>query len=257
MFNPRRPLLKSRLASGRCLGVVWMSMGSAALVEIAAQAKPDALVIDLQHGLWDRRELEAAIGLVPDEIPVIVRVAENTALAISTALDAGAEGIIVPLVETAKEARAAVRHAKYPPHGRRSGGGVRPLVDFPAYFEGSDNIVVMIMIETEKGVAHAEKIAIVEGVDMVFIGTGDLALSLGTFPAHTHDHTRACATIHRACQKAWIPCGIFTLNADMACMRREQGYRMVVVANDVDVVQRGFGASVERFRPAALPDSHR
>src|ERR1700761_6127078 len=115
MFDPSRPTLKARIAAGDCLAVSWFSLGSAALVEAGARARPDAIVIDLQHGLWERRELEAAIGVVPHDIPVMVRVAENSALAIGSALDAGAEGVIVPMIDSAAEGRAAIRSAKYPP----------------------------------------------------------------------------------------------------------------------------------------------
>ena len=255
MFDPGRPSLRSMIASGRCIGVAWLTLGSAAIAEIAARARPDAIVIDMQHGLWDRRELEAAIGVVPRDVPVIVRVAENSALAIGTALDAGAEGVIVPLVETAKEARRAARHAKYPPAGDRSGGGVRPLKDFAAYVEGADAIAVIVMIETGKGLANAAEIAATEGIDMVFIGTGDLALSIGTFPQHRHDHSVACADIHRACRDAWMPCGVFTGRPEAAPLARGQGYRMVVVATDIDIVQRGFARHVDEFRavPPAPP----
>ncbi len=248
MFDPRAPSLKRTLASGHSIGVIWLSLGSVALVELAARAKPDAIVIDMQHGLWDRRDLEAAVGIVPASIPVIVRVAENSALAIGTALDAGAEGVIVPLIESAAQAARAVSYCKYPPHGIRSGGGVRPLQDFVATVEASEDIVVILMVETAAGVAEVAGIANTEGVDMLFIGTGDLALSIGTFPQPKHAHAVACAEVHRASRKAWVPCGIFTMSADMAAHRRAQGYRMVVTANDIDIAQRGFGGATEAFR---------
>lgn len=255
MFDPARATLRYRIASGRCMGVVWLALGSAAMVEIAARTRPDAIVLDLQHGLWERRELEAAIGLVPPEIPVIVRTAENSALAIGMALDAGAEGVMVPLVETAKQAARAVSYAKYPPEGSRSGGGIRPLADFAGYVAGADKICVMVMIETARGVANAEAIAAVPGVDMVFIGTGDLALSIGTFPQQHHDHAVACAEIHRACRKAWTPCGIFTMNLEQARMRRVQDYRMVVTTNDISLLSQSFAQAVAGFSALPAPAS--
>lgn len=251
MFDPKSASLKRSIASGRSLGVIWLSLGSPALAEIAAASRPDAIVIDMQHGLWERRDLEAAIGLVPSSIPVVVRVAENSALAIGTALDAGAEGVIVPLVETAEEARRAVSYCKYPPHGVRSGGGVRPLRNFVDYVDGAADIAVILMVETARGVANVAGIAATPGVDMLFIGTGDLALSIGTFPRPAHEHAVACADIHRASRAEWIPCGIFTTSTEAAAMRRAQGYRMVVLANDIDLAQRGFAATVEHFRGAA------
>ncbi len=247
MFDPRRATLRYTLASGRCLGVAWLSLGSAAVAETVARAQPDAIVIDLQHGLWERRELEAAIGMVPPSVPVIARVAENSAFAIGSALDAGAESVMVPLIETAKQAEKAVAFAKYPPHGIRSGGGVRPLANFVDYVDGSDKICVIVMIETAEGAKNATEIAAVDGVDMVFIGTGDLSLSLGVFPAISHDHTKTCADIHAACKKAWTPCGIFTPNLDIAKLRRTQGYRMVVTTNDADLIARGAQQAASAF----------
>lgn len=252
MFDPRRPTLRYRFDKGETLGVFWLSLGSVALCELAARSRPDAIVIDMQHGLWERATLELAIGVVPSDIPVLVRVAENTPLAIGQALDAGAEGVIVPLIETAKQARAAVAAAHYPPRGKRSGGGVRPLADFVDYVDAANRgIIVCLMIETDKGRKNARKIAAVDGADMVFIGTGDLALSIGTFPQIDARHEAACAEIHAACRAEWTLCGTFTTTADGARAKREQGYRMVVTANDGDVVMRGFNQATTQFnRPS-------
>ena len=136
MFDPRRPTLRYRIDRGDCLGVVWLALGSVALVEIAARARPDAIVLDLQHGLWERTDLEAALGRAPPDVPVMVRVAENSPRAIGEALDAGAEGVIVPLVETAKAGRKAVRAARFPPHGSARAAACGRSHDFAAYVEG-------------------------------------------------------------------------------------------------------------------------
>jgi 2-keto-3-deoxy-L-rhamnonate aldolase RhmA len=252
MFDPARSTLRARLDGGESFAVAWLSMGCVAMVEAAARARPDAVVIDLQHGLFDRRDLEAAIGAVPPEVPVLARVAENAAGAIGTALDAGAEGVIVPLVESAEEAAAAVRFARFPPHGVRSGGGVRPLADFAAYVAAAERgIVVIVMIETLRGLENAAGIAATPGVDMVFIGTGDLALCIGAGPDAGTRHAQACETIRTACEKAGVACGVFTGDLEAARARREEGYRMVVAANDVGVVSRGFREAAEALaRPA-------
>jgi 2-dehydro-3-deoxyglucarate aldolase/4-hydroxy-2-oxoheptanedioate aldolase len=246
LFDPRHPVFKRRLASADCLGVSWLALGSAAIAEIAARAGPDAIVLDQQHGLWERRELEAAIGRVPSPTPVLVRVAQNSALAIGTALDAGAEGAIVPLVESAEEAARAVRASRYPPRGIRSGGGVRPLQDFEGYLAGADSIATIVMIETRAGLAQAGAIAATEGVDMVFIGSGDLALSLGVAPGQP-EYEAACSAIRTACAQLGVPCGIFTGSTAAARQRRDEGYRMVVVANDIGLTLQGFAAATEVF----------
>lgn len=248
MFDPRHPTLRKRLERGDALGVFWLSLGSVSLCELAARARPDAIVIDMQHGLWDRRTLEDAMGVVPSDIPVLARVAENSRAAIGEALDAGAEGVIVPLVECAEQARAAVALAHYPPRGSRSGGGVRPLADFVEYYKAAESaIFVCVMIETENGARNARQIAAVEGVDMVFIGTGDLALSLGAFPHIDKRHEAACAAILEACQAEETLCGAFTTHVDAAQAKRAQGYRMVVTANDGDIVTSGFLDAARRF----------
>ena len=250
MFNPEHPTLKARIASGGCLAVAWLSLGSVAITEAVARTKPDAIVIDMQHGLWERGDLEAAIGLVPHSIPVIVRVAENTALAIGTALDAGAEGVMVPMIETAADARKSLAFAKYPPAGLRSGGGVRPLQNFAAYVKAAGDLVVIAMIETAAGLANADAISRIKGLDMVFIGTGDLALSLGTFGGDPLKHTQACARIQRACKAAGVACGTFTGTLKAAVEQQALGYGMVVVANDMDVVMQGFAGAGAAFRKA-------
>jgi 2-dehydro-3-deoxyglucarate aldolase/4-hydroxy-2-oxoheptanedioate aldolase len=251
MFDPARPRLRHRIDRGDCLGVAWLSLGSVAVAEAVGRSRPDAIVLDLQHGLWERTTMEAAIGVVPSEVPVLVRVAENSPSAIGQALDAGAEGVIVPLVETGKQARKAVEASRYPPHGNRSGGGVRPLADFITYTEAAERgIAVIPMIETARGLDNADRIARTEGVDMVFIGTGDLALSLGTFPNPDPRFESACEAIRLACRRAWTPCGIFTGSLEAAVERRSQGYRMVVTANDIDVMARGFNLATSGFAHA-------
>jgi 2-keto-3-deoxy-L-rhamnonate aldolase RhmA len=248
MFVSKRSGLRYRIDRGDYLGVIWLSLGSVAVAEIAGRARPDAIVLDLQHGLWERQGVEAAIGAVPPEIPVLARVAENSPLAIGQALDAGAEGVIVPLVETRKQAMRAVKAARYPPHGERSGGGARPLADYLDYHAAAERgVIVAVMIETARGLENASKIAGTAGVDLVFIGTGDLALSLGVFPQMEARHEDACRDILAACRRHWTPCGIFTASAEAAAKRRAQGYRLTVIADDITMITRGFAAATSTF----------
>jgi 2-keto-3-deoxy-L-rhamnonate aldolase RhmA len=237
--------LRARMKGGETLGVIWLALGSAALVEMAGKAGPDAVVLDLQHGLWDRREMEAAVGLAG--VPVLARVAGNDAVSIATGLDAGAAGVIVPLVETAAEAARAVDLSRYPPAGRRSAGGVRPLTAFGAYHRSAADTLVAVMIETAAGVDQAAAIAAVPGVDAVFIGTGDLALSLGCAPGEPA-HVAACAAVLDTCRAASLPCGAFTGGRAEAQARRAQGYRLVVLENDISLAVQGFAAAVQGWR---------
>lgn len=234
------------------LAALWMMMGSATMIELASGAGADAIVIDAQHGLWDRASLESGVGAVAPGISALVRVAENTALAIGQALDTGAEGVIVPLVEDGAEAARAVAAARFPPQGTRSGGGVRPLasgfLDYCAI--ANERTVLGLMIETVRGVDNATAIARTPGVDFVLIGTGDLALSLGAGAGKTA-RDDACRTVSQACRDSGIPCAIFTATVDDAVARVREGYAMVVAANDVGVVSAGFGDAMRRFRKEA------
>jgi len=244
--------LRERLAEGAALGVIWLSLGAPALAELAAQAGADALVLDLQHGLWDRAGLEAAVGLAAPRCPVLVRVAENSARAIGEALDAGAEGVLVPLVETPEEAAAAVAAARYPPEGRRSGGGVRPLAaGFGPYVaHARARTLVGVMIETRAGVADAAGIAAVPGLDLVFLGTGDLMLSHADEPDPAGATEAACARVLAACRAAGLPCGAFTPDAAAAVARRAEGHALTVVASDLPEIMGAFAGAARRFNGA-------
>src|SRR6185503_1523747 len=153
---------------------------------------------------------------------------------------------------------AAVAAGRFPPHGSRSGGGVRPLAkDFARYYAAAnDRTVVGVMIETQRGVHNARAIAGTKGIDFVLIGTGDLAISLGGFPNVDKRHEEACKTVFGACRAANVPCGIFTMSAEAAVKRRLEGYAFVTVANDVDVVSRGFKAAMTKFQDSATAQGH-
>jgi 2-keto-3-deoxy-L-rhamnonate aldolase RhmA len=247
VFDPRNPTLRRRLASGEPLAAFWFALGSVPLVEAAVAAGAEAVILDMQHGLFDRMGLEHAVGAVPPAVPCLVRVEDDSATAIGRALDAGAEGVIVPLVETGEQAREAAAACRYPPKGHRSGGGVRPLRDFKAHVAGADDVAVGVMIETRTGVENAAAIAGAEGVDFVFIGTGDLALSLGTAPG-SEAHARACKAVLDACRKARTPCGIFTFDAAAAAARAGEGYVLTVATNDISATNEAFARAATVFR---------
>ncbi len=233
-----------RLRAGQGVACVWLSLGSVALAEISAESAPDAIVFDGQHGLWDRASLHAAIAAAGDCTP-LVRTQTNGVAAIGEALDYGAQGVIVPLVETAEEAAAAVAAAHYPPHGIRSGGGLRPLRAMGDYVAAcTTEILVSVMIETRAGLANAAAIAATPGIDMVFIGPGDLALQLGP----DADLERAIQQILAACKAAGVPCGLFTPTADAARDRLRQGFAFVVADDDIRLARSGIARSVATVR---------
>ncbi|QGZ65971.1 HpcH/HpaI aldolase family protein [Paraburkholderia acidisoli] len=245
--------LKPTLHAPAPLDLIWLALGSVPMAEFAAQAKPGALVLDLQHGLWERGTLEAAIGAAARRVPVIARCAENTHAAIAQALDAGAASVLVPLVETAAEAQRAVEACRYPPHGRRSGGGVRPLLaGVDAMLAADREVAVGVMIETVAGVENVAAIAATPGLDYLFIGTGDLALSRGTHDAEVL--ARDCERVQQAARAHGLACGLFTGDAEAARRAFADGYRMAVSANDIDMVRKGFLSA--RAHSLGAPGDH-
>lgn len=241
-----RPTFQSMLNERQPVGVVWLALGCVAVVEIAAHFKPAAIVIDMQHGLWDRHSLEAAIGVARVSTQVIVRCADNTASAISTALDAGAHSVLIPLIESADAARRAVSFSRYPPEGIRSAGGVRPLLRGVERFASANSeVTVGVMIETIEGVREAEAISAVEGIDYLFIGTGDLAMSRGA--TNEDDIKGDCAHVRDVATRHDLPCGIFTHGVSGALKELAHGYDMAVIANDMDIVKTGVAGAQALF----------
>jgi 2-keto-3-deoxy-L-rhamnonate aldolase RhmA/NAD(P)-dependent dehydrogenase (short-subunit alcohol dehydrogenase family) len=251
MANP----LKEKLAAGGCITCHWAALGSPSVAELLAASQPDAIVFDLQHGLWMRSSLEHGIGLVRNACVPAVRTAGDSDLAIGSALDAGARAVIVPMVDTADQARAVVRAAKFPPQGGRSAGGIRPMIDDKSYVSAAnEDVLVAVMIETATAVANAAAIAAVDGIDMLFIGPFDLSLSLGTFPEFGPRHDAAVQSVLAAAKAAGKTCGIFTPYATIAADRRAQGFQWVVLADDQSLVQSPSMGAVRRARTAAGPD---
>ena len=248
MITSRLPTeaLKTRLKSGPAVGCHWLSLGSPAVAELAADASPDVIVIDMQHGLWDRSSLESAIGAVAGRAPVLVRVADQSDYAIGSALDAGAHGVIAPMVNTAAECAKVVSATQYPPVGHRSGGGARTTADFAGYRAATGRLVASIMIETAAAVEAAEAIAATPGLDMIFIGPGDLSLSLESAQG-TPKFEAAVAKVMAAGRAAGVPVGIFTVSLDQAIARAKEGHAFVVAAYDV-AIARTANAAIARFR---------
>lgn len=230
--------LRKRMDAGESISAIWLLLGSPAVAECMAYCRPDVTVFDLQHGLWTRDSLEAAVGVVSQYSIPLARTKSANPDHVETALEAGAAGIIVPFVEDAQTARAAIAATRYSPAGRRSAGGVRPLLDFETYVaeQRASPPFVAMMIETVAGLEAVADIAAVDGVDLIFVGSGDLSLSLGTFPEEDERHTAAVRAIITAAGAAGRPTGVFTLSERTGALWRARGAQMTVLACDNQVL---------------------
>jgi len=208
--NPfRHALLEGRITIGS-----WIQINNATAAEVLARAGFDWIGIDIEHTDIDITSLADVVrgmhgrGAVP-----VARVASNELMAIRRALDIGVQGILVPLINSAEEARRAVAAAKYPPEGVRGFAFCRANnwgADFDAYARtANEEIAIVAMIESKAGVDHIAEILTVDGIDGVFIGPYDMSGSYG-IPGQTEHPLvqEACRRVVRACQATGKAAGL-------------------------------------------------
>jgi 4-hydroxy-2-oxoheptanedioate aldolase len=245
--------LRARAAANDVALGGWLFLREPLAAEVASRAGYDYVCIDAQHGLQSYDTISALLSAAAggSSLPV-VRVPWNEAGFIGRVLDAGALGIIIPMVNTADEARAAVAACRYPPLGTRSlgpvGAGARYGSD---YFAGANAAVSVIpMIETEQAVANVEEIVAVPGVDAVYVGPSDLSVSLGLGPGMDQEDRRFVDALERtvaACERAGVIPGIHA-NVDLVEKRRGQGFRMITVGFDMHPMIAGLNGAVADAR---------
>lgn len=230
-----------KLRAGETTVGLAMAMNDPIVAEYFAHSGIDWVWIDEQHGSFDRASMRHAIQVIaPTGTAPIVRVGSNEFFRIGRALDMGALGVIVPMVNSAEEAEAAVYAAKYPPRGGRSSGGARLAFlgdDYPE--AANDGTCVIVMIETRRAVAAVEEIARVDGVDCVFLGPTDLSLSLGT-ERGSEEHEAAIARVLESANAAGRPAGIPCGTPDEAIRRIEQGFTLVHAGSELGMIRDGI-----------------
>lgn len=215
---------------------VWCDIGGADVVELLATTGVGWVAVDGQHGAFDDQEIRRAIAATTDlGCRALVRVVTNEGWAIGRALDAGAAGVIVPMVSSHEDATRAVRASKYPPKGERSWGPLRSgygrSVTQP--HEANSTLLCAVMVETRAGLAQVEDIAAVDGVDMIFVGPLDLSLALGTtVDALLADRSPSAPlpTIAQACRSSGIIAGAFAGDAERARQLEDLGFTMIAAA---------------------------
>lgn len=222
----------------------WLSLANTHTAEVMAHAGFDWLCIDLQHGLIDFGDLRHMLPAISttDTTP-IVRVAGNDPKDIMKVLDAGAMGVIVPLVNNRAEAAAAVSACRYPPDGTRSFGPVRAALYGGQGYEAEANteIACIVMIETKEGVANVEEIVTTPGLGGIFVGPNDLSLSLGLPPIGDTDDPTHLATVEAiltTCKHHHVPIGIYTGGLEFALKRLAAGFDFVSLGNDIGFLSR-------------------
>jgi 4-hydroxy-2-oxoheptanedioate aldolase len=203
--------------------------------------------LDMQHGLWSEARIISVLATAPGG-NIAVRLRSGSYADIGFALDAGAAHIIVPMVNTAEEAREAVDAARYAPHGARSWGPMSALFGEPVLTpqEANDRLHLSVMIESAEGLENLEAILGVAGINSVFVGPVDLAMSLGTdVDSLLAAKDSPLAFIAKTCHDRRIEVGAFAGSPSRASAFEALGYDWVATATDMGLLKAGAAQALE------------
>lgn len=232
----------------------WCSIPNAVTAEMMSMNDFDSITIDMQHGLVDYQtalnmlQVISASGKTP-----MVRVPWNEPGIIMKSLDAGALGIICPMINTPEDAANFVSTTKYAPVGSRSSGPTRAImVHGPNYHdEANDNIISLAMIETVEALNNVEKIAATEGLTGIYIGPSDLSISMGFKPGLDRVESeiiKAIKRIENACIDNNIKVGIHCLSPSYLKDKLSHGYHLATLASDVRIYAEGISNKLKEAR---------
>jgi 4-hydroxy-2-oxoheptanedioate aldolase len=250
--------LRGQWSAGNETSGFWLSMPGTVGAEIAAAQPVDYVCIDTQHGVIDYQTSVPMIQAIElaGGTP-IVRVPWNEQGIIGKTLDAGAHGVIVPMVNTRAQAEAVVRSARYAPSGARSWGPVMAGLRHADNRQWADDTIAVIpMIETAEAIGNLDDILSVPGIDAIYVGPADLAISLGLEPSGnegTPVFDDALATIVAACGRHGVVPGIHSTGA-LTQLRRQQGFRMITVTSDALAIKAGYASELAAASGQAAGD---
>lgn len=249
----RPNLVKRKLRAGEPAIGTFMSLGSTLGAEQLAHLGFDWLVIDQEHGAIDATLTQSLLQAISTtETVPLIRVPWNSGDWIKRALDAGAYGLVVPMVNTREDAESAVQATRYPPLGSRSIGGSRTrLYGGNDYVEkANDEILLVVQIEHIDAVRNAREILGVPGIDAYFVGPTDLCSSMGlpnTWDPDFPEFWAAIDEVARVAKEFGIPGGIHSSPARAASMI-ERGYRFVAVGFDISYMVASASAAIQAVR---------
>jgi len=250
---------KRRIAAGRPVFGCWLEMCSPIAAEIVAQAGYDSVLIDLEHGPGSILDAVSLMHAVQgSKCAPFIRVPTNDPVVLKRVLDIGVAGVMIPAVNTAAEATAAVSACRYPPQGLRGmAASIVRASDYGARWReytgaAAESLLIMCQIESANGVENAAAIAAVEGVDMLFIGPFDLSAGLGHLGHPDHaDVRQKIAHVEAAAKQAGRALGGIPTPGRSADDLLAAGYRLILADADVGLLGETARARVKALRAAA------
>jgi len=232
------------LAGKACLGA-WLLTNSADVAEILAFGGLDFLLIDHEHGQGDIGDAIAQMRAIKGhDCAGILRVPSHDPVYIKRVLDAGVDGILVPNIGTAEEARRIVSACRYPPQGLRGAFGGMRAMDYgfnPGYYAtAADNLLVAVQVESAAAIDNIDEIAAVEGIDLVFIGPRDLSATLGKLNQFDDPVVKGeIARAEKAILKSGKLLGSTAVSGKVAKDMAARGYRFIIPGSDVTLLGLG------------------
>lgn len=240
---------------GVALGVMIFEMATPGVGRLAASAGADFVLFDLEHTAWSIDRIAPALGTMrADDVTPLVRVPGTLPHLIAGALDAGALGVMVPMVEDEAQAAAAVRAATFPPEGARGYGLLFRDQLHPdgmgATMAATDRErLVIAQIETVRGVERVDAIAATPGVDVLWVGQYDLSASLGVPGAFDDPRMRAAEDrVATACRDHGVVAGMLASSPEHVDDLLKRGFRCIAVANDLQLFDSGLSRAIDRAR---------
>jgi 2-keto-3-deoxy-L-rhamnonate aldolase RhmA len=253
--------LRKKLAADEAVYGLWITLESASISEMAVALGLDWIVVDAEHGHLDWKEiLEHVRATVRSDTVVLVRIAELNAGAIKRALDIGADGVMIPWIETAEQLRQAVAFATYPPEGIRGIGAERATAWGQCFLEhaqeANENVLVVPIVESVTGGKNIQSLLQVGGVEIVFIGPADYSSTAG-FRGQWEGPgvAKQLLAIKDAVRASGKHCGVVTTSHENLLERQAQGFRMLGFGTDSGLFLRSLRAAlgvVGRDRPMSL-----
>ena len=241
----RENRLRALWAAGQPAVNGWLAIPSAFAAEVMAQQGWDSLTVDMQHGVVDYQAMVAMLQAISTTATVpVVRVPWLEPGILMKALDAGAYGVVCPMVNTREDAQRFVAWTRYAPHGTRSFGPVRASLyagaDYPQHADRT--IVRFAMVETAQALDNLDAILSVEGLDAIYVGPSDLSLSLGCRPVFDDVDPKVAEAIVHIAERArahGVVAGIHNGRPDVAAARIAAGYRFVTLGSDARFLAAG------------------
>lgn len=245
--------LLERLKNNQPIVNGWLSEASAFKAELMAKQGFHSITVDLQHGLQDYGHMVQAFqGLYGSPVAPMVRVAWNHPDQIMKALDAGALGVICPMVNNKEEAERFAEALYYPPKGARSFGPIRAAQIYDDYFtHANETIIGFAMIETEQAVNNIDEILAVKGINGLYIGPSDLSLSSGFAPGFDRTEKEMVETIEYILAKGkeyQMVSAIHTDSADYAIKMLQKGFNMITLSSDIRAMVQGLQAEMNPLK---------